>query len=265
MSRRRRRDTHRFFIVGGLLIAAGMLIFFRGRGPVKLVERAVYKSSAPLVRIIMRVQGRLRCGIYGVCGDEELGHAAAQKTSAFETEKLHEENETLRQLLKLSEGERSVVVAAIIFYGREAGKEFFILGEGQERGIAEGDVVMDGESRIAGIVREAGRKYAKVNVASNPGETFEAVLIPLRVKVLARGLGARTFSIDLLPQGTPVRKGDFVALLSGSAPGRSLLAQVSSLESRASGTFQNIRAVLAAQPEFLTHAAVVVKSTAAKE
>ncbi len=260
MTSRRRSRLRYFLAVGAPCALIGAVILFRAVYPrgIGVLEGFFFRRTAPLARAALTVEKTFRCAAYGACGDASPEEMTARAASySFELERLREENAGLRDLLDLVKTQPQRVVVSVTLYGREAGKEFLILGEGESLGIAQGDSVVDGAMRVVGVVRDAGTNHAKVSIGSNAGEVFEVVLVPSGVKALARGLGGRTFSIDLIPQGTPVRKGDFVVILAGAVAARNIIAEITSFEPAGSGAFQNVRAVLVARPELMTEALVI--------
>jgi len=171
-----------------------------------------------------------------------------QKALVFELEQLKLENAALKKVLSFKEASKLFLKGArVIFYSRELGKEFLLIDQGKKAGIKAGDLVIDAEQVFIGIVKEAGDGFAKVGVAANPGETFEVEIMPLRMRALAKGLGARAFTIDLLPADTPVRKGDLVGLLNKDK--FFLLAEIAGEKEVSGSAFKEVRAVYLAHPE----------------
>ena len=76
---------------------------------------------------------------------------------------------------------------------------------------------------------------------------FDAQLLPSGVKAFAKGLGNRTFSLELLPQHAVIRVGDYVMAKTDKA---SLpLGEVVRVEIAGTGVFKEVRAVLLSHPE----------------
>ena len=67
------------------------------------------------------------------------------------------------------------------------------------------------------------------------------------MKAFAKGLGNRTFSLELLPQNAVIRTGDYVMARGDKAS--FLLVEVVRVETAGTGAFKEVRAVLVSHPE----------------
>ena len=223
------------------VILIGMLIFFNDALGIK---DYVFKLTKPLLRITTRV----REFVFDEGTEKILEENRHLKSLIFELENLRVENSTLKKVLSFAEETKTELRGAgVIFYSQESGKEFLIIDQGKEAGIKIGDLAADRELIFIGVVKEVGSGFAKVGVAANPGETFEAEIISSRVKALARGLGAGSMAIELLPLDISLSKGDLVGLLSKEKflP----LAEIVTEKVISGSAFKEARAVSLARPE----------------
>ena len=232
-----------------------LLIIFLGRsGWVEFVRSSVVRVFRPLLEVGHALERRLSGGSGGGSDDGERLRVEENRLQKMEQEYtlLQNENNSLRNVVGLADRERvSLVGAHIVLHGNEFGKEFLILNSGAGKKIREGALVIDSDGGVVGVVREAGSDFAKVSIASNPGETFEVTMAPLDVRALARGIGNRSFSIELIPDETPVRVGDFALMPSRLGDASAFVAEVTTITSSGVGAFQKIRATLITRPETL--------------
>lgn len=224
------------------LILLGTLISFNEFLGIKSFA---FKSMRPFLETVRWVNK------FSGSSPEELKILKEQqyvKAIVFASEQLKMENAVLKKALSFKEENKLFLKGGrVIFYSQELGKEFLLIDQGQETGIRIGDLVVDAEQMFIGVVKETGDGFAKVGVASNPGEIFEVEITSLRVKALTRGLGARAFKIDLLPLETPLRRGDFVGLLTKGK--FLLLAEIIGERGKNGDTFKEAQALLVARPE----------------
>lgn len=223
------------------VILIGMLIFFNN---VLGFNNYIFMLIKPFLQMTK--------GIRGYVSDKEketiLQENLHLKSLLFELESLRAENSVLKKVLSFAEDIKDELKGAkVIFYSQESGREFLIVDQGREASVQIGDLVVDGELAFVGVVKEVGDGFAKIGVATNPGETFEVEIISSRVKALARGLGAGSMAIELLPLDVPLQKGEFVGLLSGESflP----LAEIVVEKVVGSSSFKEARAVSLAHPE----------------
>lgn len=225
-----------------VFVLLGALIFFNELLGIKNLAFGLIRPLLETVRWVNE---------FGGLSQEELKffeQSERQKTIVFELEQLKSENAVLKKALSFKEENKlSLKGARVIFYSQELGKEFLLIDQGKEAGVKVGDLVVDAEQIFMGMIKEMGNGFAKVGMASNPGETLEVEITSLRVKALARGLGARAFTIDLLPLDTPLRKGDFVGLLNKGK--FLLLAEIAGEKGVSGNAFKETRALFLARPE----------------
>lgn len=228
-----------FKIIVALALLGALIFFNEPLG----VKSFIFRLTRPLFKIAMRVNG---IGLQEeISLREENGRLKAQ---VFELEQLKLENTALKKVLSFKEASGlSLKGAKVVFYSQESGKEFLLIDQGREAGVKTGDLVIDAEQIFIGTVKEAGDGFSKVGVATNPGETFEVEATSLKIRALAKGLGARAFSIELLPLDTKLDKGDLVGLINRDK--FLLLAEISGEKVVGGSVFKEARALLVARPE----------------
>ncbi len=132
----------------------------------------------------------------------------------FELENLKKENDDLRAAARVAARQGfSGIGADAFFYTNELGKESVLINKGGKDGIEKGAFVVDSYALFVGTVADVGEHTARVDVASNAGNTFEVVILPTNTRAVARGLGGGVFMLDLVPIDMPVRSGDFVGIV----------------------------------------------------
>lgn len=251
-----------FYSIGIGMLALG-LIFLRHRAPIAFLRSGVIWILRPVFQI-SHTLGR------------HIGFSTRQP-GADDLFRLQEENQRLREiereywmLLEKDAGLQKIVGlkekqhvplqgSHVLLHGNEFGKEFLMLDEGTTKKIRQGDLAIDARGVLVGVVREAGDQFAKVSVASNPGEAFEVVVAPLNVKALAKGIGNRTFSLELIPNETPVRSGDFALMPGRLGNTNALVGEITAVTSSGVGAFQNVWATLVARPETLDDVFIILE------
>lgn len=231
----------------------GGLIFYGWTGPVKKLREITVLAARPLMSVVSITRNI-------------LGSSSAENSSQdvisifrFEIEKLKQENEYLKKALRFKEENNlSLIGAHSLLYSNNVGKEYLIIDQGREAGVMEGDLVVDGKGILVGKIFEVGGNFSKVGFASNAGETFEAEILPLNVRTVARGLGGRTFSLELISADSVLHQGDLVLLSEIGYP-KVLLGQIASVERSGSVAFQEVGAVFLGRPEKLSEVFILVK------
>lgn len=230
-----------------------VLIFFTSSGFVKKIRSYTlqyFKVPASLLGAWQRLFVRFT-GFTGVVDTLKDKTGRVEVSREFEVGVLRKENEVLRKALALKETfQFPLRSAGVLYYSRELGREFITVDVGSDDGLKEGDLVLDEHLIFVGTVKDLAGNLAKVDIASNPANTFEARLTSLGgVPLLTKGLGQRTFALELIPFDIPLRKGDFVALVYGGKD--LLLGEVVSERSIKSAVFKEGRATLLVRPELL--------------
>lgn len=232
------------------LAAIGLLIFFNQSASLVWTRIWILKIFKPMLSIASDVSIALNSGING---ESENGDADSRRLKIlnFELEHLKEENKNLRSALAFEE-ESGVLLygAKVVSYQQEFGKEFLLVDTGKDILVTSGIMTVDSDGVLIGFVKEVTGDFLKIEIASNSGLTSEIEIIPGRAKAIAKGLGSRAFSIELLPQDSSVRAGDFMAVFKPPFPSL-LLGGIVSVETHAGSAFQDAKAVMIARPEIL--------------
>lgn len=176
------------------------------------------------------------------------------KAQVFELEELKSENQSLKKILALSEEKKfSVRGAHVLHHGTFLGREFLIIDQGHAEGLTENLPVIDENGFFVGVIKEVTNRFAKVEIASNPGGVFEGEVLPVSVTALAKGVGGRTFELELIPTDVPIRRGDLVRFF--GIPEKNKISfsagEIVSVESSTNRTFKKAKAFLVARPEVL--------------
>lgn len=238
-----------------VIIIIGIFIFLGRTAAGKVLRGGIISFVSPLMRMSAEIGSFVGFGNQRISEDmaKELVREN-QKLIAerFEVEILQKENQELRDALQFKkETGINLLSANVILFTNELGREMFIVEGGKEIGIRDGDVAITGDRILVGIVREAGDGFSKIEIASNPMLSHEVRLVPLGVPAIAKGLGGRTFSLELIPQDAAINKGDLAAVFIPELSLQLLLAKVTSEKIPSSSIFQEARAVLIARPEIL--------------
>ena len=246
-----------------IIFLAGGIIFFRASPPVRWFR----EKSIGLMRPLMGSTTRAGRYIGGSADGEQLTKENERlRAENFDREKLIAHNQALEAALGFREAAHvSLTGARVLLYTADLGREALLIDQGAGSAIKKGDVVVDEYGALVGEVNDVGDDSSRVLIASNPGITFPVVLSPSFVGALARGMGARTFSLELIPHTTAIRPGDFVGrTMPGFAGGnRSIVAATVSGEvASASGAFASAHAILLARPEALEYVFVIPISKA---
>lgn len=238
----------RFILASIPLLIVFTLVLFPDWSASRLVRGGALAGLRPL----MYAGSNLRLRVFAEDGSEDSIRLRA------ENEIVREENARLHIALGLEAEIRSRLAASrVLSFGREFGKEYSVISAPQGREFSPGQFVVDERGALVGRVLEAVSSGAKVRIASNPEETLDAEIIPGGVRTIARGLGSRTFLLDLVSNSAPVREGDFVVVRIPGVSRPAILGQVVRARRQVNAAFQDIAAVLVARPETLSHAFVV--------
>ena len=235
----------RLFLTAGVLLLILLGIIFFGKTS---AAGRVQDGFVALIRPFIRLREHIRFFSSPAFGGNEDTQQKI-KALSFDVEQLKEENERLQNALGFQTRQKIFLTGAdVLFEGRELGKEFLVISQGKNKGIEEGDSVIDSNGFFMGVVREVGGETAKVVVASNSGETQTVDLLPGTTRALAKGVGNRTFVLELVEGEAVVRPGDFV-VLPGPRPTALLMAEVASVKRGVNSAFQEVQAILLARPE----------------
>ena len=105
---------------------------------------------------------------------------------------------------------KKIVYATVIQKPPISPYDTFILDAGTETGIIQNNIVVFG-SLAVGVIVEVGNGYAKAELFSSPGKTFQAMLGSDNIQIEAKGVGNGSFEA-LVPLGTEVLPGDTLVL-----------------------------------------------------
>ena len=255
------------FKVLAVIFLAGGIIFFHAYAPVRWIQG----KSIDVLRPVMRgttAAGRWVGRIAGGAKGDELEQLRKEneriRAENFDRGKLAAEVQSLEAALAFRSLVRTPLTGArVLLYESDLGREFLLIDQGMRSGIKKDDVVVDEHGVLVGVIAGMGEDYSRVLVASNPGVAFPIVLTPAGLGAMARGIGARTFSLELIPRASAIRRGDFVArrVPGESGKDRSILVGTISEEApAASGVFRNAHAVLLARPETLDYVFIIAGS-----
>lgn len=236
-------------------ILLGLLLFLSNTGFVFSAEEKILETIKPVLSRALVLKQTLA----GSNPEESL--EGLRKTSKkMEIERLTLENSSLRKALRFSEERYALEGSRVIHYRVEFGKEFLFIDRGIEEGVKKGDIVVDSLGFLVGVIKEANEAGSHVEIISNPGQILEIEILPLQVRALAKGIGARTLALELLPQGTSLRKGDAVYLLGIGQTRRSLpVGEIISTGSGGNSAFMEAKARVNAKPEILREVFVIKK------
>lgn len=258
-----RRPPKILHIVLAGILAVG-IIFFRDSAPVRVLRTGTVVLLRPLMGASVYIGRRLGAFTSGLPGEaiqELISENERLRAKEFYEEKLREENQSLQKVLGFKEAMQARLTGArVLLYTNESGRESLLVDQGADAGIKKGDIAIDDNQVLVGEVSETADRFSTVSIASNPAMRFPVTIIPTGAGALARGIGARTIALDLIPNETPIRRGDFVARSLSNITGRLhtvLVGMVADEYAVSSGAFVNARATLLARPELLDRVFVV--------
>src|SRR3989344_31074 len=168
----------RWFRIFAGAIVLGAFVFLSNTGAILSLRERVLDFTYALsqYRIGFFVFPQASLDRVHILNDE----SAALRDLRFEDEKLRKENETLRTALGFSRDLGEPLTEAHVFsYLNEIGKESLLVDRGRRDGVLRGALVFDPHFIFVGVVVEATDQTSKIDIASNPGNTFEGVIIPM--------------------------------------------------------------------------------------
>lgn len=238
------------FQISIAVILLGLLIFFRTHSVLRFARTYVVAGFNPVIRSAMVI--REWGNEFAIGGnreqrvsEERLGALVAVDVLVAQ---LTRENERLRSAFGFKERNNlHIKGASVRYYGTELGHEFLLVESENLEGVEKGSLVIDANGLLIGSVKEKEDFYAKVSVASNPEDVYEVTLLPSGTNAFAKGLGNRTFSLELLVQDAVIRKGDFIVLKGQYKT--IVVGEVVKMSLSGTGAFKEVRAVLVARPD----------------
>ena len=244
-------------ILPALVMVAVLIFFSRTSGSRRLIG-----GTVGFLASVLRSAHGIALVLHGGSAGTDV-RSTESETSRFAREALTSENEILRRALGLKGETHGAIKTANVLHASEAfGNGFLILDQGVDEGIGEGDIVVTPERILVGTIQEAGTGFSKVALAANPGQAYDGEVVPLGVHTLLRGLGAGTFSLDLIPDDRMVRRGDLVRVPVAGISEGILAAEVASVKIAGGGAFQEIHALALADLAGLGVVLIIPKSAA---
>ena len=178
--------------------------------------------------------------------DEEYVH-----TLEFAVGSLREENGNLKKALAFADSRHMRLMGfPVLTYARDGGKEYLLVNIDKIVSIQEGALALTEQGVVVGKVKEITGFVAKIAVGSDPDELYDTIGVS-GARILARGIGARTFDLEMLSAESPLMLNEFIGISIGSSTDPLLLAKVVHLEENNAKAFQGATAVLIARPELL--------------
>lgn len=231
--------------------------------PGSLFANAIQNAAAAIVSPLLRLNTSLIRRFF--VADSPDGIEAVIKENQrlrverFELERIREENEDLRRSLQFAKSERLELIGAdVLLYSQEFGREFMVINQGEEIGIAPGDNVVTEDRMFVGVVKDVGADFSKIEVASNPEEKFSVRFLNPATRAVARGLGARTFTVEFITPDALVARGDVLFFTIGRAPDSPLILGTIAREPPQNGAaLKEARALLLARPELLLRVFII--------
>lgn len=228
------------------VILVGLLIFFTQSTAVLFLREQIFNTLS----IAITPLNSLRVWSHGGTSPQaDTTHLQEQLIQARATlQQLASDNNRLRSALNFKEKNKlHLLGASVRTYGYEMGREFLIIDRGVHDGIIKGSFVINESGLVVGMVDTVENNFSKVGIASNTKYVFDAELLPLNINVFAKGLGNRTFLLDILPQHSLPHVGDFVMARTGNIS--FLMGEIVRVEMGGTGVFKEVRAILLSHPE----------------
>ncbi|OHA02652.1 MAG: hypothetical protein A3J58_02895 [Candidatus Sungbacteria bacterium RIFCSPHIGHO2_02_FULL_52_23] len=249
--------------IAGLLFC--VVIFAGSWTPVYALRTAVMRAFAPVMSAMGRT-GRWVAAWHDLAPAEEEDceacrrHEQARAIAEAELVEARARQASLERALGLKQYlGPSAIPARVTLYARHVQGEMLVIDAGDETGAHVGDHVVDEEGFLVGDIAETGVGFSKVAIASNTGIAFPVSFVPSGAEALARGIGARAFRIELIPQDVSFHAGDFVRRISkdmrsGEVP---LVARLADEGDSGGGAFKKAGAILLAHPERLERVMII--------
>lgn len=213
-----------------------------------------------MIRSAMITRGYASDVAFGDSAEQKAGQERLGQLDAITAmmQELTAENDRLRAALGFKERNKLYFKGAgVRYYGTEFGHEFLLVESKNLEGVEKGSLVIDANGLLIGSVKDIQDSYVKIGIASNPEEVYEVILLPSGTNAFAKGLGNRTFSLELISQDAIIRKGDFIVLKSEY---KTVVAgEVIKIVSSGTGAFKEIRATLLSHPDFQEEVFIISK------
>lgn len=240
--------------IGAVVIALGLSIFLSVSRFAEPFREFVLDGIAPVFRGFTKGTEFLTRAARGSEGErirllEEERIKLLQEIA--NREELKKENELLRGALALTaSGEETVIPAFITAFLREGRDEYILINRGMDDGVTAGDVVVDHNRVLVGIVQEASRRTSRIGLITSPSQTIDVLFAGTELRGLSRGNNAKELLIELVPQDADVKIGDLIVASPRAVRGRTslLIGQVRDVKNVEHEIFKEIRAEHLFQP-----------------
>lgn len=240
---------NKFVKVFLLAIALGLLVFFSAAPAARPGRSALLRAIAPIFSVTSQGAAAIRDWFLGFSRGEfrSLAEERARLLSRVaELEAVSRENETLRAALALrNDGEDGAIPAESLAFYREGQDEYLLLNRGTADGVGIGDIVVNKERVLGGVVVAVDAKNARAILFSSPSRTIDVLLPERGLRAIARGANARELAIELVPSDADVKKGGLVLASPRATGGRRalLLGEVREARQAEHEIFKSVRAL----------------------
>ncbi len=241
-----RRQGIRILLVA---LSVGLLIFFSAAPQARPGRAAALRAITPIFAVTSRGGMAVRDLFFGFSRGE-LRSFAEERARLLgriaELEAAGQENETLRAALALrNDGEEGAIPAHAIAFYRQGQDEYLLLDRGTADGIGIGDVVVNKERVLGGVVSAVDLKSARAVLFSSPSRAIDVFLPDPDLRAIARGSNARELAIELVPSDAAVEKGDLILASPRATGGRRalLLGEVREARQAEHEVFKIVRAL----------------------
>ncbi|MBU2025378.1 MAG: rod shape-determining protein MreC [Patescibacteria group bacterium] len=205
-------------IVFALALVA-VLVFLNHRGYLDPVKNFITRSAIFGSKSALNATSGSRTALFSLSSLKQLQSQNQKiqelelnmKTLSLEKQELENENNQLRNQLKLLPKEKfSLTGADIIAFDPLSLEEFAIINKGKNHGLKQGMPVIIYDRVLIGSIYEVEKSYSKVLLSVSPLSTFNAALAKDQVIGVARGKYNLEITLDLIPNQTQIDQGDLV-------------------------------------------------------
>lgn len=157
--------------------------------------------------------------------------------------KLKDENEFLRQALKLPETiPRKFIQGNVFNVDFISSSHNILLNKGKESGVSIGDIIISDEGVLVGEVNNVFSDYSKAVVITDPSFKTTVEVINSKITAIARGGLDKGLYLDFISQEDPVKEGDLV-ITSGNdlIPAGLIIGKVSFVKVDDNSLFKKVR------------------------
>ncbi len=232
-----------------LLVTLGLLVFFSAAPAASPGRAALFRAMAPIFSATSQSTTAVRDWFLGFSRGESRSLAqerAGLLARIAEITAISRENETLRAALALrNDGETGAIPAESIAFYRVGQDEHLLLNRGTADGVGIGDIVVNKERVLGGVVTAVDLKNARVVLFSSPSRAIDVLLPDRGIRAIARGSNARELAITLVPSDADVARGDIILASPRATGGRRalLLGEVREARQAEHEVFKIVRAL----------------------